>query len=861
MAAWNNGAPTFTTVAKAAYDVHGRVTAGWDAMNAKTTTAYTPATGGPVTATTVTNPLQHDTTTTLRPGLGRRHLHRRPQRQAHRPDLRRARPAHRGLATRPGQGHPDRHRHLRLPGTHRRHHRRHHIQAERRRGATSPRYTHYDGLLRARQTQAPSPSGGRLITDTFYDSAGRQTRTYDTYHATGSPDAPWSGHRGGVRTHPDPHRLRRRGPHHRVDLPALRRGAMAHHHLLRRRPHRRHPASRRHRHLHRHRRPRPHHRAAPVPRPRPDPSHGGQLGPDQLHLQPQGPTAEASTDPAGNEWVYGYDIRGRQTSVDDPDNGPTTQRLRQRRPAHLHHRRPRHQARLHLRPAQPQDAPSTRTRSAATPRAQWVYDTVAKGQLTQSTRLRGQRPSTGSASLGYNDTYQPTGVQYQHPGHRDRARRDLQLRLHLQPGRLAWPRPACPPPTATCPPKPSSTTTTTSATPPPEHRLRRHDQVLRRRTPSTTPSANSTRSPATPTTGRRPGLAGVHPRTGDRPAHRHSHRPRHRHPEHRRRPALHLRPRRQHHQDRRHRTDPGRRHPVLRLRPPAPAHQRLDPDLRRLRRRAAPPPGSAARRPTGTPGPSTRSATGTSQTIHTAPAATPPPTYTTRHRRRPARTPSADHHRPARHQDLHLRRHRQHHLPTRPAPPHTAHRHRQPDPDLGRRGPPRPPPPTPPAPPATSTTPTATGSSAATPPAPPSTCPARKSATPPPPAPATGTRYYTHAGKPSPPAPPPASPGSPPTTRAPRRSPSTPPPRPPPPPADPLRRPARHQPHLAQRQGLRRRHQRPHRPDPPRRPRIRPRHRPVHLRRPHHGPGRPAADGTATPTPTTTPSPTPTPAA
>lgn len=49
-------------------------------------------------------------------------------------------------------------------------------------------YTLYDGLLRPRQTQAPGPKGGRLITDTFYDQNGKIARKYDTYYATNAPD-------------------------------------------------------------------------------------------------------------------------------------------------------------------------------------------------------------------------------------------------------------------------------------------------------------------------------------------------------------------------------------------------------------------------------------------------------------------------------------------------------------------------------------------------------------------------------------------------------------------------------------------------------------------------------------------------
>ncbi|WNM36795.1 RHS repeat-associated core domain-containing protein [Streptomyces sp. Li-HN-5-11] len=48
-------------------------------------------------------------------------------------------------------------------------------------------YVIYDGFLRPRQTQAPGPDGGRVLTDTFYDERGLVTKTFADYYATGSP--------------------------------------------------------------------------------------------------------------------------------------------------------------------------------------------------------------------------------------------------------------------------------------------------------------------------------------------------------------------------------------------------------------------------------------------------------------------------------------------------------------------------------------------------------------------------------------------------------------------------------------------------------------------------------------------------
>jgi len=49
-------------------------------------------------------------------------------------------------------------------------------------------YTIYDGFLRERQTQAPGPDGGRLLTDVFYDERGLKSKTFDLYYALGNPE-------------------------------------------------------------------------------------------------------------------------------------------------------------------------------------------------------------------------------------------------------------------------------------------------------------------------------------------------------------------------------------------------------------------------------------------------------------------------------------------------------------------------------------------------------------------------------------------------------------------------------------------------------------------------------------------------
>ncbi|MFD5006637.1 RHS repeat-associated core domain-containing protein [Streptomyces mutabilis] len=54
-------------------------------------------------------------------------------------------------------------------------------------------YSLYDALLRPLQTQSPTPEGGRLLTDTRYDTRGLAYETYaDIYDTTSTPDGTYS---------------------------------------------------------------------------------------------------------------------------------------------------------------------------------------------------------------------------------------------------------------------------------------------------------------------------------------------------------------------------------------------------------------------------------------------------------------------------------------------------------------------------------------------------------------------------------------------------------------------------------------------------------------------------------------------
>lgn len=67
---WDGTTPKFATSTKVSYDTYGRPLATTNALGDTTTTAYTPATGVPVTAVKTTDPLGHATTNTLDLGTG-----------------------------------------------------------------------------------------------------------------------------------------------------------------------------------------------------------------------------------------------------------------------------------------------------------------------------------------------------------------------------------------------------------------------------------------------------------------------------------------------------------------------------------------------------------------------------------------------------------------------------------------------------------------------------------------------------------------------------------------------------------------------------------------------------------------------
>ncbi|WP_267890144.1 polymorphic toxin-type HINT domain-containing protein, partial [Streptomyces sp. NRRL F-4489] len=274
-------------------------------------------------------------------------------------------------------------------------------------GSQTTSYTLYDGYLRARQTQAPGPDAGRLISDTFYDARGLVTKTFAPYYSPGAPardifkpaDAlsvetqTWKTY-DGLGRETESRDVAGNGEGGKVlavtsttyggDRTTVvpPEGATAATTVI--------DARGRTTQLLQHRT-----RAADAP-----------ADTTRYTYTPTGKLAEV-TDPAGNSWRYTYDQRGNQIQASDPDKGvlkstyddrnqvTTTEDANGAVLATVYDGLGR-KTELHDKAA---DGPL---------RAKWVYDTVAKskGQLAESTRYIDGQPYTTKITQ-YDPVYRP----------------------------------------------------------------------------------------------------------------------------------------------------------------------------------------------------------------------------------------------------------------------------------------------------------------------------------------------------------------------------------------------------------------------------------------------------------------------
>ncbi|MFV2126354.1 polymorphic toxin-type HINT domain-containing protein [Micromonospora sp. LOL_013] len=406
------GTTTWLTATRASYDAYGRITESWDVRDNKTTTAYTPSAGGPLTLITTTGPLGWVSTQEVEPawGIAAANVDVNNRRTEFGYDAL-GRLTKVWLPNRSKSGGAD-------PNVE-------YSYVVRKSGDVNAvitkeinassnyitTYALYDGLLRPRQTQRAGLAGsGTILTETVYDAAGRPHVNNDWHHVAGlSPSADlqtileWEVKSQTVieydranrttdviqRTAPGVEKWRTTKEYggDRVyltppigDTPTTTvvdaRGNVIEHHQ---------------------------HKGATTAYPAAVTTYAFN-GKDQL---------ESVIDAAGNTWSYEYDIRGRRISADDPDAGVSTRvyndygDLTQSTNANSDVLAYEYDV-LGRKVGVYDDTISTTNR-----RATWTYDTIgtAKGLLYTASRWIGDDAYT-IRTRGYDAFYQSMGEDY-----------------------------------------------------------------------------------------------------------------------------------------------------------------------------------------------------------------------------------------------------------------------------------------------------------------------------------------------------------------------------------------------------------------------------------------------------------------
>ncbi|MEU9782781.1 ricin-type beta-trefoil lectin domain protein [Streptomyces phaeochromogenes] len=182
------------TTAKTQYDTLGRQVSVTNADDKTATTEYTPAAAGPLSKTIVTNPKTHKITSFLDAARG-------VALRVYDANLKKTEFAYDALGRLTAVWLPNRNRAGGYSAN---------TTYDYRLSATTPSwvssstlkkdgttyntaYQLYDSLLRPLQTQTPTPQGGRLLTDTRYDTRGLAYETYaDIFDTSSTPDGTYS---------------------------------------------------------------------------------------------------------------------------------------------------------------------------------------------------------------------------------------------------------------------------------------------------------------------------------------------------------------------------------------------------------------------------------------------------------------------------------------------------------------------------------------------------------------------------------------------------------------------------------------------------------------------------------------------
>lgn len=398
---YSSGSPVYVTVSEATYDTHGRVLSAKDALGRQTSTAYTPASGGPLTQITVTNPAGHAITTLTDPAWG-------VPTKITDPNGKITEATYDALGRLTAVWLPGRLKGSASPHTE-------YAYLVRTNGpnaVTTRSLTHdgsytvttelFDGLLRPRQSQATSADGaGRLVTDLLYDRRGLVEVENHAWFTTGTPSTSLLiasvavpgrtryVHDGAGRVTTEIFEVAeqerwRTSTQYRGDRVAVTpptggtpqltisdaRGRVTQiRQYLGATPSGTYQATTY------------------------TYDHAGRLG--------------GMTDPAGNAWSYGYDMRGRQITSTDPDRGVWSSTYDAAGQL-LTNTDARGETLAYVYDALGRQVELRKNSATGPLRASWVYDSIAKGQLTSATRHHGGAQFV-TAVTGYDHGYRPTG--------------------------------------------------------------------------------------------------------------------------------------------------------------------------------------------------------------------------------------------------------------------------------------------------------------------------------------------------------------------------------------------------------------------------------------------------------------------
>lgn len=404
------GSPVYVTTSTTSYDANGRAASATDALGATTTTAYAPATGGPVTAVTTTSPdpdgseplTAHVTTTNVEPTRGL------PTSVVD-PNGKSTTGSYDGLGRLTAVWLPGRSLSASASTTYAYQVAVNGLSAVTTKtlgqdGSYLTSVAIYDALGRTRQTQAQGANRDQatvLVADTTYDSRGLVTTVTDAWVTAGSPSTTLLLPQTAV-----PSRTRYvfdgvgRATQAIYDVDQQQRWVTTTSYggdrVTVTPP------------------------AGDTPTTTVTDARGQTTSLTRYLTTDLGGPSQTATygydkagrlasvhDSVGNTWTYEYDLRGRQVRSSDPDKGVTTStydaaaRLVTSTDA-------RGVTLWYGYDALGRKTEQREGSSSGTLLASWAYDTLAKGQVTSSTRYQ-DGSAYVTAVAGYDNSYQPTG--------------------------------------------------------------------------------------------------------------------------------------------------------------------------------------------------------------------------------------------------------------------------------------------------------------------------------------------------------------------------------------------------------------------------------------------------------------------